>query len=202
MHDGKNTIERCLWACKTPEEQHYHDKEWGVPQHDDRVLFEFLVLESAQAGLSWLTILRKREAYRAAFAGFAVEQVAAFDPKKVEELIANPGIVRNRRKILSAVSNAKLFLDIQESFGSFDSYLWRFVDNTPLQNAWRGAGCVPAHTPQSDALSKDLRQRGFQFTGTTIMYAYMQAVGMVNDHSINCFRWAECARPKQLQETP
>jgi len=192
MHDDKNILERCLWACKTTEEQHYHDTEWGVPQHDDRVLFEFLILESAQAGLSWLTILRKREAYRAAFAGFDVEQVAGFDAAKIEELITNPGIVRNRRKILSAITNARLFLHIQESFGSFDRYLWRFVDNAPVQNAWHDFSYAPTSSPQSDALSKDLRQRGFQFTGTTILYAYMQAVGMVNDHSINCFRWPAC----------
>jgi DNA-3-methyladenine glycosylase I len=194
MHDDKNTLERCLWACKTTEEQHYHDTEWGVPQHDDRVLFEFLILESAQAGLSWLTILRKREAYRAAFSGFDVEQVAGFDAAKIEELITNPGIVRNRRKILSAITNARLFLHIQESFGSFDRYLWRFVDNTPVQNAWPDFSYAPTRSPQSDALSKDLRQRGFQFAGTTILYAYMQAVGMVNDHSINCFRWPACKR--------
>jgi DNA-3-methyladenine glycosylase I len=187
-----DTLTRCLWACKTAEEQHYHDNEWGVPQHDDRILFEFLILESAQAGLSWLTILRKREAYRSAFAGFDVAKVAGFDAAKIEELIANPGIVRNRRKILSTVGNARLFQDIQESFGSFDRYLWGFVDNAPIQNAWRDASSVPTHSPQSDALSKDLRQRGFKFVGTTIIYAYMQATGMVNDHNINCFRWKKC----------
>jgi DNA-3-methyladenine glycosylase I len=196
MHSGKNALQRCPWACKTQEEQHYHDHEWGVPQHDDRILFEFLMLESAQAGLSWLTILRKREAYRIAFAGFNAEQIAAYDAKKIEDLMVNPGIVRNRRKILSAITNAQLFLSVQESFGSFDRYLWRFVDNAPVQNAWRDAGCVPTRTPQSDALSKDLRQRGFQFVGTIICYAYMQAVGMVNDHSINCFRWTECTSHK------
>jgi DNA-3-methyladenine glycosylase I len=198
MNDGKNSLDRCLWACKTTEEQRYHDTEWGVPQHDDRVLFEFLILESAQAGLSWLTILRKRDAYRAAFAGFEAEQVASFDAAKIEELITNPGIVRNRRKILSAITSARLFLQIQETFGSFDAYLWRFVDNAPVQNAWRDFSCVPARTPQSEALSRDLRQRGFQFVGATICYAYMQAMGMVNDHSIHCFRRAECA----LNSTP
>lgn len=185
------TVTRCAWAGSDPLYQDYHDLEWGVPVHDDRLLFEFLILEGAQAGLSWITILRKRAAYRAAFAGFDPETVAAFDDAKVAELLQNPGIVRNRLKVASAITNARAFLAVQEEFGSFDAYLWRFVDNRPLLNAWKTIREIPASTPLSDALSRDLKQRGFRFVGSTICYAHMQAVGMVNDHTVDCFRWRE-----------
>lgn len=185
------TVTRCAWAGSDPLYQDYHDREWGVPVHDDRLLFEFLILEGAQAGLSWITILRKRAAYRAAFAGFDPETVAAFDDAKVAELLQNPGIVRNRLKVASAITNARAFLAVQEEFGSFDAYLWRFVDNRPLLNAWKTIREIPASTPLSDALSRDLKQRGFRFVGSTICYAHMQAVGMVNDHTVDCFRWRE-----------
>ncbi|MFZ5797237.1 MAG: DNA-3-methyladenine glycosylase I [Thermodesulfobacteriota bacterium] len=184
-------LPRCAWAGSDPHYQAYHDREWGVPVFEDRLLFEFLNLEGAQAGLSWLTILRKREAYRRAFAGFDPEIVARFDDAKVTELLANPGIVRNRLKVESTITNGHAFLAIQEEFGSFAAYLWRFVDGRPLQNRWQGIGEVPASTPISDALSRDLKKRGFRFVGSTICYAYMQAVGMVNDHTVDCFRWRE-----------
>jgi len=182
---------RCTWAGSDPLYCDYHDREWGVPVHDDQRLFEFLLLEGAQAGLSWLTILRKREAYRAAFARFDPEKVARFDDADMAGLLANPGIVRNRLKLASAVSNARAFLKVQEEFGSFDAYLWRFVDGRPIRNAWQGMEEIPANTPLSDALSRDLKKRGFRFVGSTICYSMMQAVGMVNDHTINCFRWQE-----------
>ncbi len=182
---------RCAWAGGDPLYRAYHDREWGVPVHDDRLLFEFLTLEGAQAGLSWITILRKREAYRAAFAGFDPEVVARFDGAKVAELLADPGIVRNRLKVESAVTNARAFLEVREEFGSFDAYQWRFVDGSPIQNTWRSPGEIPARTPVSDALSRDLKQRGFRFVGSMICYAHMQAVGMVNDHTVDCFRWRE-----------
>jgi DNA-3-methyladenine glycosylase I len=185
------TNSRCWWAGSDPLYIAYHDAEWGVPVHDDRTLFEFLVLEGAQAGLSWITILRKREAYRAAFDGFDARKVAAYDDAKVAELLANPGIVRNRLKVAAAISNARAFLKVQEEFGSFDAYIWRFVDGAPKQNAWREITEVPAETPESRALSKDLIRRGFRFVGPTIMYAHMQATGMVNDHLVSCFRHAE-----------
>jgi DNA-3-methyladenine glycosylase I len=189
--DQKNGCIRCAWAGSDPLYQAYHDNEWGVPVHDDRMLFEFLTLEGAQAGLSWITILKKRAAYRTAFAGFDPEAVACFDDARSAELLANPGIVRNRLKVASAVSNARAFLQIQEEFGSFDTYQWRFVDGSPLQNAWKSIQEVPASTTVSDALSRDLKQRGFRFVGSTICYAHMQAIGMVNDHTVNCFRWRE-----------
>jgi DNA-3-methyladenine glycosylase I len=182
---------RCAWAGSDPLYRAYHDLEWGVPLHDDRLLFEFLTLEGAQAGLSWITILRKRDAYRLAFSGFDPEQVARFDETQLLQLLSNPAIVRNRLKISSTASNARAFLEVQNEFGSFDSYLWRFVDGAPLQNAWRTLSEVPASTPVSDALSRDLKRRGFRFVGSTICYALMQAVGMVNDHTTDCFRWAE-----------
>jgi len=188
---SQTTITRCAWAGTDPLYCDYHDREWGVPVHDDRLLFEFLTLEGAQAGLSWITILRKREAYRAAFAGFDPERVARFDERTIAELLANPGIVRNRLKVHSTVTNARAFLKVQEEFGSFDAYQWRFVDGRPIRNAWRSTSEVPASTPVSDALSRDLKQRGFRFVGSTICYAHMQAVGMVNDHTIDCFRWRE-----------
>ena len=182
--------QRCGWADSELYIA-YHDREWGVPVHDDRLLFEFLILEGAQAGLSWLTILRKRDNYRAAFNHFDPHLVAAYDQHKVNSLLANPGIVRNRLKILAAVRNAQAFLAVQQDFGSFDAYVWRFVDGEPHQNTWRTRHEVPARTPASDALSKDLQQRGFTFVGSTICYAFMQAVGMVNDHLVDCFRYAE-----------
>jgi DNA-3-methyladenine glycosylase I len=183
---------RCSWA-QTPLGILYHDKEWGVPVHKDQVLFEFLILEGAQAGLSWETILRKREAYREAFAGFDPARVARFTSARVERLLLNPGIVRNRLKIESTVRNAKAFLAVQNEFGSFDSYLWKFVGGSPRVNHWRGLKKVPSRTAESDALSHDLLKRGFKFVGSTICYAFMQAVGLVNDHTVTCFRY------KQLQ---
>jgi DNA-3-methyladenine glycosylase I len=185
---------RCWWPGSDPLYVAYHDTEWGVPVHDDRTLFEFLVLEGAQAGLSWITILRKREAYRKAFDGFDAEKVARYGEKKLERLMADAGIVRNRLKIASSVSNAKAFLKVQEEFGSFDRYQWRFVDGAPVQSGFREKGQIPARTPISDALSKDLKQRGFRFVGSTIVYAHMQAVGMVNDHLVECFRHKEVKR--------
>jgi DNA-3-methyladenine glycosylase I len=169
----------------------YHDAEWGVPLHDDRRLFEFLILEGAQAGLSWETILKKRESYRKAFDDFDAERIARYTAKKVEKLMADPGIIRNRLKIDSAVSNAKAFLEVQREAGSFDRYIWSFVDGKPRVNKWRGLGDVPATTPESDAMSKDLKKRGFRFVGSTICYAFMQATGMVNDHAVSCFRYRE-----------
>ena len=167
----------------------YHDTEWGVPVHGDRSLFEFLILEGAQAGLSWSTILNKRDAYREAFEAFDPAQVARFDSRRIDALLANEGIVRNRLKIESAVRNARAFLNVQEAFGSFDAYVWGFVDGKPVRNAWKTASHVPATTRVSDALSKDLKALGFNFVGSTICYAFMQAVGMVNDHVVGCFRW-------------
>ena len=187
----ETTLIRCAWAGSDPLYQAYHDLEWGVPVHDERLLFEFLVLEGAQAGLSWITILRKRASYRAAFAGFDPRLVAGFDDLKVAQLLADPGIVRNRLKVSSAISNARVFLAVQEEFDSFDAYLWRFVEGRPLQNARANLTEVPARTPLSDTLSRDLKQRGFRFVGSTICYAFMQAIGMVNDHVQDCFRWQE-----------
>jgi len=185
---------RCAWSGTDPLYVAYHDEECGVPVHDDRVLFEFLVLEGAQAGLSWSTILRKRDAYRRAFDRFDPEKVARYDKRKVTALLADAGIVRNRAKIESAIRNAKAFLEVQDAFGSFDAYQWRFVEGRPIRNRWRSIGEVPAQTAQSDAMSKDLKGRGFSFVGSTIVYAHMQAVGMVNDHVIDCFRHREVAR--------
>lgn len=186
---------RCGWSLSGgPLDIEYHDTEWGVPIHDDARLFECLTLEGAQAGLSWSTILKKREGYRTAFARFDVAKVARFTPARVEKLMANPAIVRNRLKIESAVSNARALLEVQYEFGSFDAYLWRFVDGAPLRPRRKSLHDVPASTPISDALSKDLGKRGFRFVGTTIMYAFMQATGMVNDHTVDCFRWRELDR--------
>jgi DNA-3-methyladenine glycosylase I len=182
------SVTRCWWCGEDPLYVEYHDTEWGVPVHDDRVLFEFLLLEGAQAGLSWITILRKREAYRKAFADFDPERVARFTPKKLERLMQDPGIVRNRLKIESAVKNARAFLQVQEEFGSFDEYQWRFVGGAPIQGGIRSRKDIVPRTAVSDALSKDLKKRGFNFVGSTIVYAHMQAVGMVNDHVIDCFR--------------
>ncbi len=184
----------CPWATTTPIYLAYHNNEWGVPLHDDRMLFEFLVLEGAQAGLSWLTILNKRDHYRRAFDGFDPATVARYGTRKTAALLADPGIVRNRLKIASAIRNARAFLAVQEEFGSFDRYIWRFVDGRPTQNAWRSTREIPPRTPVSDALSKDLQARGFTFVGSTICYAHMQATGMVNDHLVTCPRHAACAR--------
>lgn len=182
-------LTRCAWAGNDPLYLQYHDEEWGVPVHDDRKLFEFLILEGAQAGLSWITILRKRPAYQVAYAGFDPQQVARYDDAKIAELLANPGIVRNRLKIQASIRNAQAFLKVQDEFGSFDAYLWQFVDGHPIQNAWHNITEIPAKTPLAEALSKDLIRRGFKFVGPTILYAHMQATGMVNDHTIDCFRY-------------
>jgi DNA-3-methyladenine glycosylase I len=189
--------QRCEWGPRGGELMvAYHDTEWGVPVHDDRKQFEFLTLESAQAGLSWLVVLRKREAYRRAFADFDPEKVARFTDKRVEKLLVDPGIIRNRQKIAAAISNARAFLAVSEEFGSFDKYIWGFVDGRPIQNRLQSIKDAPATSKESDALSKDLKQRGFKFVGSTIMYAHMQAVGMVNDHLVTCFRHKACARLK------
>jgi DNA-3-methyladenine glycosylase I len=185
-----NTTIRCTWATD-PLSITYHDQEWGAPIHDDRRLFEFLILEGAQAGLSWITILKKRPAYRAAFHRFDPRKVAHYDEVKIAALLANDGIVRNRLKIRAAVQNAQAFLAIQKEFGSFDRYVWQFVGGAPLQNRRRRTQDLPARTPQSDAMSKDLARRGFKFVGSTICYAFMQATGMVNDHLVDCFRYRE-----------
>jgi DNA-3-methyladenine glycosylase I len=187
-------VARCAWAGTDPLYVAYHDEEWGVPVHDDRVLFEFLILEGAQAGLSWITILRKREHYRRAFAGFDARKVAAFGAREVRRLLADPGIVRNRLKVESAIRNARAFLEVQAEFGSFDRFMWGILGGRPRRNAWRSIKEVPARTPESDAMSKALRQRGFAFVGSTICYAHMQAVGMVNDHTVNCFRYRQLSR--------
>ncbi len=185
---------RCEWCGSNPLYVTYHDDEWGVPVHDDRRLFELLILEGAQAGLSWLTILRKREHYRRVFHEFEVERVAAYSEGDVRRLLADPGIVRNRLKIESAIRNARKVLEIMESFGSFDTFLWGYVDNTPRQNAWETPAELPARTEISDRLSQDLKKRGLTFVGSTICYAFMQAVGMVNDHTVDCFRYEEVKR--------
>ena len=186
--DGRN---RCDWCGTDPLYVAYHDTEWGVPVRDDRVLFEFLLLEGAQAGLSWITVLRKRENYRRAFAGFDAQRVAAFGEADAARLLADAGIIRNRAKVAAAVTNAQCFLAVQAEYGSFADYLWGFVDGRPIQHTRRTVADIPATTPQSDALSKDLKRRGFKFVGSTIMYAHMQATGMVNDHITTCFRHAE-----------
>ena len=188
-------IKRCQWAEGVSLDYiRYHDEEWGVPVYDDRTQFEFLILEGAQAGLSWSTILNKREGYRKLFADFDPEKVARFTKKRVEKMLLDPSIVRNRLKVESAVTNAKAFLEIQTEFGTFCDYIWDFVDGKPIQNTFRKDSEVPATSPESDALSKDLKKRGFRFVGSTIIYAHMQAVGMVNDHVVECFRHRPCAR--------
>ncbi len=196
---AKKKLTRCQWteAQVDPAYLKYHDEEWGVPVHDDRKQFEFLTLESAQAGLSWWTVLNKRQGYRKAFAEFDPVRVARFTDKRIERLLKDPSIIRNRLKVAAAVNNAKRFLEVQEEFGSFDDYIWQFVDGRPIQNNWRRLEEVPATTKESDSLSKDLKQRGFKFVGSTIVYAHMQAVGMVNDHQTNCFRHRECAKLSQ-----
>ena len=185
-------IQRCEWVkADDPLMLDYHDREWGVPVHDDRKHFEFLVLEAAQAGLSWSTILKRREGYRAAFSDFDPQKVARYTDKRIEDLVLDPSIIRNRMKIAAAVKNARQFLAVQDEFGTFDAYAWRFVDGRPIVNHRKSTKDIPATTPQSDAFSKDLKQRGFSFVGSTIIYAHMQAIGMVNDHLVGCFRYRE-----------
>jgi DNA-3-methyladenine glycosylase I len=184
-------VSRCAWSLGSPRYIAYHDHEWGVPVHDDRKLFEFIVLEGAQAGLSWSTVLNKRENYRKAFDGFDPKKVARYTPKRVEKLLRNAGIIRNRLKVESAISNARAFLAVQQEFGSFDRYIWGFVNGKPVQNRWKTLKQIPARTPLSDRISKDLKKRGFRFVGSTIVYAHMQATGMVNDHLVNCFRYRQ-----------
>lgn len=186
-------MQRCEWAGSDPLYVQYHDEEWGVPVHDDNKLFEFLILEGAQAGLSWYTVLRKRENYRKAFDGFDPQQVARYGDEKVAALLADAGIIRNRQKIASAIGNARAFLKIQEEFGSFDTYIWGFTGGQPIRNAWTGLEQIPAKTPLAETISKDLVSRGFRFVGPTIVYAHMQATGMVNDHLISCFRYDQVA---------
>ncbi len=180
---------RCPWCISFDQYIEYHDQEWGVPVHDDKIHFEFLILEGAQAGLSWSTILKKREGYRKAFADFDPEKVARFTEKRLEKILLDPSIVRNRLKVYAAVTNAKHFLTIQKEFGSFDAYIWQFVNNTPIVNRWKTMKEVPASTKESDALSKDLKKRGFKFVGSTVIYAHMQACGLVNDHLVDCWRY-------------
>jgi DNA-3-methyladenine glycosylase I len=187
----RDAVTRCEWAGSDPEMVAYHDTEWGVPVHDDPTHFEFLVLEGAQAGLSWSTILHRRAGYRKAFAGFDIAKVARFTPAKVEKLLGDPGIIRNRAKVESAVRNARAVLSVAEEFGSFDSYIWGFVGGRPIVNSWRRIGQVPPTSAESEALSKDLRRRGFGFVGPTVCYAHLQATGLINDHLISCFRYAE-----------
>jgi DNA-3-methyladenine glycosylase I len=196
-------IVRCPWSEGVDQQYlDYHDQEWGVPVRDDRMHFEFLILEAAQAGLSWRTVLRKRAGYRRAFVDFDPVRVARFNRRSIERLLADPGIIRNRLKVESAVSNAKCFLAVQEAFGSFDAYVWRFVDGRPVVNAWRRQNEVPATSAESDALSRDLKQRGFKFVGSTVIYAHMQATGLVNDHLVDCFRYEACteAPPSRRSE--
>lgn len=183
---------RCVWAGDDALYQRYHDTEWGVPLYDERRLFEFLMLEGAQAGLSWITILRKRENYRAAFDGFDVQRIARYDKDKIESLLLDAGIVRNRLKVQSAVLNAQKFIEVQAEFGEFAKFIWQFVGGVPKQNAWLSPAEIPTRTAESDAMAKELKRRGFKFVGTTICYALMQATGMVNDHTVDCFRHAEC----------
>jgi len=182
-------VSRCSWSVSDPLYIAYHDEEWGVPEHDDRKLFEMLILEGAQAGLSWITILKRRETYRRAFDGFDAEIIARYDDAKVAALLSDPGIIRNRQKVAATIQNARAFLDVQAEFGSFDAYIWQFVGGLPRQNAFTELSQIPAETPESRAMSKDLRKRGFSFVGPTICYAFMQACGLVNDHLVMCFRY-------------
>ncbi|TXS91285.1 DNA-3-methyladenine glycosylase I [Parahaliea maris] len=186
--------QRCTWCGDDPLYVQYHDTEWGVPVRDDKTLFEFLLLEGAQAGLSWITVLRKREGYRQQFADFDAAKVARLTDAQLEKRLQDPGIVRNRLKVFGARTNARAFLEVQSAFGSFSDYIWSFVDGQPLQNQWKSMKQVPATTPLSDKISKDMKKRGFTFVGSTIIYAHMQATGMVNDHTVDCFRHQECAR--------
>ena len=185
---------RCAWCGDDPLYVRYHDEEWGVPVRDDKTLFEFIILEGAQAGLAWITVLRKREGYRDLFDDFEVQKIARYSDKKLEKILLDPRIIRNRLKVFGARKNAKAFIQVQKEFGSFAEYMWGFVDDTPIQNAWKDMASLPATTEISDAMSKDLKKRGFTFVGSTIMYAHMQATGMVNDHSVDCFRRKECKK--------
>lgn len=185
---------RCDWAGTEDSMVDYHDREWGTPVHDDRTLFEFLILEGAQAGLSWSTVLKKRERYRQVFDNFDAAKIARYTEKKTAKLLADPGIIRNRLKVASAVRNAKAFLAVQEDYGSFDAFIWQFVGGKPIVNRWRSMKQIPAQTKESDAMSRELKRRGFNFVGSTICYAFMQAVGMVNDHTVDCFRYKELKR--------
>ena len=187
-------MQKCTWALSDTLSEAYHDQQWGVPVHDDRLLFEMLILEGAQAGLSWVTVLKKRENYRQAFAEFDVHSVAKFDAERIQALLDNPGIIRNRLKIQSTLLNARAFIQVQQEFGSFDAYIWQFVGGTPKQNHWQSHSDLPASTPESVTMSKDLLRRGFKFVGPTICYAYMQAIGMVNDHVTACFRHAQLSK--------
>jgi len=189
---------RCDWCGTEPIYVDYHDKEWGVPVHDDRMHFEMIILDGAQAGLSWITILKRRESYREVFDNFDVLKVSRYSDKKIEKLLTNPGIIRNRLKVNSAVTNAGSFLKIQKEFGSFDKYIWQFVNHRTIQNKWKKMSDLPAKTAQSDTMSKDLKKRGFSFVGSTICYAYMQAAGMVNDHTLDCFRHKEVKKMSGL----
>jgi DNA-3-methyladenine glycosylase I len=191
---GSNTISRCEWSLGTPIYVDYHDLEWGTPVHDDVKLFEMIALDGMQAGLSWLTILKKREHFRKAFDGFRPEIIAAYPPEKVEELLQDAGIIRNRAKVAAIVTNARLTLEVQQEFGSLDNYLWRFVDGKPVVNGWRSMSQIPASTPLSDRVSQDLKSRGYKFCGTTITYAFLQAAGLVNDHVVDCFRYKELTK--------
>lgn len=193
ISDGKT---RCGWVTDWQGYVDYHDHEWGAPTHDEREHFELLVLEGAQAGLSWETVLKKRPGYRAAFDNFDVEKVARYDENKIQELLKNPNIIRNQLKIRSAINNAQCFIKVQEEFGSFDKYIWGFVDGMPIVNEWPSLKDVPANTPLSDQISKDMKKRGFNFVGTTIIYAHIQSLGLVNDHTTDCFRWQECQKLK------
>ncbi len=185
---------QCEWVSEDPLLQNYHDREWGVPEHNDQKLFELLILEGSQAGLSWLTILRKRDNYRKAFDNFDARKIAKYDERKIKELLSNEGIIRNRRKIEATIQNARAFLTIQKEFGSFDAYIWQFVGGKPKKNVWERIEEVPSSTPESDIMSRDLRKKGFKFVGSTICYAFMQAVGMVNDHTVDCFRYNEVSK--------
>ena len=196
MNPKPATLTRCPWATNDLSIR-YHDEEWGLPTHDDTTLFEFLILEGAQAGLSWDTILKKRENYRSAFDHFDPKKIARYDRRKIQSLMNDAGIIRNRLKIASTIQNAKAFLKVQDEFGSFDAYIWQFTGGSPIVNSRRSMNQVPASTPESDAMTKDLKKRGFSFVGTTICYAFMQAVGMVNDHSVECFRYAQVNRARR-----
>lgn len=187
-----DTVQRCSWATGSQLERVYHDTEWGVPQHDDRRLFELITLEGAQAGLSWVTVLKKRENYHKLFDDFEIERIARYDKRKLDSLMKNPGIIRNRLKLESTISNARRVIEIQNKYGSFNDYIWRFTDGKPIVNCWKYAQDFPASTTLSDTMSKELKKRGFRFVGNTICYAFMQATGMVNDHVIDCFRYEEC----------
>ena len=194
MNNRTGSLSRCGWVTNDALYIEYHDNEWGVPEYSDDRLFEFLVLETFQAGLSWLTILKKRENFRRAFDNFDYRKIADYSDAKVEELLTDKSIIRNRRKILATIANAKAFIEVQQEFGSFSHYIWGFVNHQPIQNAWKSQKEVPANTPLSDKISKDLKKRGFQFVGTTVIYAHMQATGMVNDHTVDCFRYEEVGR--------